>query len=107
MAKSSIRFSINGREFYAEGDAAEVSAKLDEFMRGVFSPINNAIQAHLGNRRSWRDVLGIRSERVTMKRVESRFRTLAKRYHPDKGGDRKKFEEIVRAREAARLELAS
>jgi curved DNA-binding protein CbpA len=30
-------------------------------------------------------------------------------HHPDQGGDkeREKFEEIVRAREAARLELAS
>ena len=99
---SSIRFSINGREFYAEGDAAEVSKKLDEFMAGVFEPLKNAMA-----RTNWRTVLGIKAERPTLRQVEQRFRILARKHHPDKGGDRNKFEQLVQAREAARMELAS
>jgi hypothetical protein len=54
----------------------------------------------------WREVLGIEGN-ATPKLVEDRFRTLAQVHHPDRGGDRNKFEEIVQARDAARLELAS
>lgn len=54
----------------------------------------------------WREVLGIEGH-ATSQLVEDRFRTLAQVHHPDKGGDRNKFEEIVQARDAARLELAS
>lgn len=103
MAYSSMRFSINGHEFYAEGDPAEVQQKLDEFMGRVFGPLRNAMLGSL----SWRKVLGIKAAKPTLRQVEQRFRVLARKHHPDKGGDRKKFEEIVRAREAARLELAS
>jgi hypothetical protein len=39
--------------------------------------------------------------------IEERFRTLAKKYHPDLGGDREKFEAINRARDLARKELAA
>ena len=100
---SSIRFSVNGREFYWEGtDEAEGSRKLNEFMAGVFAPLKNAMA-----RTNWRETLGIKSQRCTLRQVEQRFRTLARKHHPDKGGDRNKFEEIVQAREAARLELAS
>lgn len=54
----------------------------------------------------WREVLGIEGN-ATPQLVEDRFRALAQVHHPDKGGDRNKFEEIVQARDAARLELAS
>jgi hypothetical protein len=54
----------------------------------------------------WRETLGIQGT-ATIDLVESRFRALAQVNHPDKGGDRNKFEEIVQARDAARLELAS
>jgi len=54
----------------------------------------------------WRDVLGIQGN-ATLDLVESRYRALVHIHHPDKGGDRGKFEEITQAREAARLELAS
>ncbi len=104
---SSISVTINGRQFYAEGDAAEVSKKLDEFMSGIFSPFNRAVRSFTEGRKDWRTVLGIRSEKVTLEQVEHRFRILAKKHHPDKGGDRAKFEEITAARDAARLELAS
>ena len=54
----------------------------------------------------WREVLGIQGS-ASAQLVEDRFRALAQVHHPDKGGDRNKFEEIVQARDAARLELAS
>jgi hypothetical protein len=54
----------------------------------------------------WREVLGIQGA-ATLQIVEDRFRALAQVHHPDKGGDRNKFEEIVQARDAARLELAA
>jgi hypothetical protein len=56
----------------------------------------------------WREVLGIEGA-ASLDLVESRFRALVKVHHPDQGGEkeRAKFEEIVQAREAARLELAS
>lgn len=53
----------------------------------------------------WREVLGIEGT-ATLDLVESRFRTLVKVHHPDQGGNRDKYEEIVQAREAAKLELA-
>jgi hypothetical protein len=55
---------------------------------------------------AWRETLGIDGD-ATLDKVESRFRALAAVHHPDRGGDRNKFEEIVQARDAARLELAS
>jgi hypothetical protein len=56
---------------------------------------------------SWRQVLGIREDqRPTMELIEERFRALAKVHHPDQGGERSKFEQIVAAREAARQEVA-
>lgn len=100
---SSIRFSINGREFFWEGtDEAEGTRKLDEFMASVFAPIKNAIRG--GS--SWRNVLGIKKASPTLADIERRFRVLAKKHHPDKGGSAEKFQEIVAARDAARQELA-
>jgi hypothetical protein len=103
--KSSIRFSINGAEFYAEGDEKEVSRKLDEFMGQVFAPLRGAIKRTQGP--DWRKILGVTLKHPTLQHVERKFRLLARKHHPDKGGDRQKFEEIVQAREAARLELVS
>jgi hypothetical protein len=54
----------------------------------------------------WRETLGVTLAQVTMQHIEERFRVLAQVHHPDKGGDRNKFEEIVQARDAARLELS-
>jgi hypothetical protein len=55
----------------------------------------------------WRETLGVTLAQPTLQHIEDRFRTLAQLHHPDKGGDRNKFEEIVQARDAARMELAS
>jgi hypothetical protein len=59
---------------------------------------------------AWRETLGIEGD-ATLELVESRFRALVQVHHPDKNPDdpgaRQKFEEIVQAREAARLELVS
>lgn len=55
----------------------------------------------------WREVLGITVASPTLLHIEERFRDLAKMHHPDRGGDRMKFEEIVRARDAARMEVSS
>lgn len=54
----------------------------------------------------WREVLGIEGQ-ASLDLIETRFRALVKVNHPDQGGDRKKFEEIVQAREAARMELSA
>lgn len=106
MSRTSIRFSINGREFNFTGDADEASRKLDEFMGSVFSPLRNAI--HNSQLLDWRKTLKFRADqRPTLQQVESRFRRLVKIHHPDKGGKREKFEEIKRARDAARLELTA
>jgi hypothetical protein len=56
---------------------------------------------------TWREVLGIHSgQPVNLDTIEERFRALVKVHHPDQGGDRKKFEQIIAAREAARQEVA-
>ena len=105
MSRTTIRFSVNGREFHFEGDSAEASRKLDEFMGSVFSPLRNAL--HRSQLLDWRATLKFRAnQRPTLQQVESRFRRLAKLHHPDKGGNREKFEAIQKAREAARLELS-
>lgn len=54
----------------------------------------------------WRETLGVSLPNPTAQHIEERFRTLAKVHHPDKGGDRNRFEEIAKAREAALLEVA-
>jgi hypothetical protein len=57
---------------------------------------------------NWREVLGIPdlAQQPTLSLIEERFRALAQVHHPDKGGDREKFEAIVAARDAAKLEVA-
>ena len=54
----------------------------------------------------WREVLGIETN-PTLDLIETRFRSLVKVHHPDAGGDRQKFEEIMQAREAALMELSA
>lgn len=56
---------------------------------------------------AWRETLGIGEGLANLDIVEQRFRSLAKVHHPDTGGDSDKFNEIVQAREAARMELSN
>lgn len=55
----------------------------------------------------WRDVLGITTHAPTLQTVQDRFRALVMVHHPDRGGDREQFEAIVRAKEAAEMELSA
>jgi hypothetical protein len=55
----------------------------------------------------WRETLGLQGEGViSIEVVESRFKELARKHHPDVGGDAEKFRQLVEARDAARLEVA-
>jgi hypothetical protein len=56
--------------------------------------------------RPWREVFGLDGY-PQLGVIEDRFKTLVQEHHPDKGGDRNKFEEIVAARKAARDELTN
>lgn len=53
---------------------------------------------------AWRETLGIGGD-PTIEAVEERFRALVKVHHPDVGGDAEKFQQIMKARDAARMEL--
>jgi hypothetical protein len=55
----------------------------------------------------WRDVLGITEQKVSPSQVDTMAKNLMKRYHPDVGGDRNKFEAVVAARKQALEELAT
>jgi hypothetical protein len=58
---------------------------------------------------SWRDALNLAAEDlVTLDLVEARFRYLAKVYHPDTGSnsDPAKFQQVLEARNRARVELS-
>ena len=46
-------------------------------------------------------VLGIQNT-ATAKDIEKAYKNLAKKYHPDKGGDENRFKEIVAAYEVLR-----
>jgi len=54
---------------------------------------------------SWRNVLGIIGN-PSVAQVQRRFRALALKYHPDRGGMRDQFEEILKARNAAIREVS-
>lgn len=55
---------------------------------------------------SWRDVLGFKpDERPTADEIDARFREQVKIHHPDSGGDARKFQLIISAREQARKAL--
>jgi hypothetical protein len=54
----------------------------------------------------WRPLFGFgEDERVSSEQVEKAFRELAKKHHPDTGGNVDKFQEILNARENARRDL--
>jgi hypothetical protein len=56
--------------------------------------------------RPWRQVMGFaRDARVSLADIESTFRALARRHHPDNGGDAGMMQELNQARDDARKEL--
>lgn len=54
----------------------------------------------------WRSVLGVGNQ-PTIDEVEKQFRAQAQLLHPDHGGDAMAFNELVKARERARIELGN
>lgn len=55
--------------------------------------------------KSWRDILDLGSGDVTVETIKEHFRLLASSRHPDKGGKRDDFEELIWARDAALREI--
>jgi len=56
----------------------------------------------------WRlDLMFPPSAKPSLDEIEARYRELAKRHHPDVGGDEEKFKALTAAREAARRDLAA
>jgi hypothetical protein len=55
--------------------------------------------------KTWRQILGFNGGAVTVEQVDERYRELARRHHPDAGGDHGLMAEINAARAAAREEL--
>jgi len=56
----------------------------------------------------WREVLYLNSiDCPTRDEIETAYRMLAKKHHPDLGGDRDQFERVTQARQAALLEVAA
>jgi len=53
----------------------------------------------------WREVLEFGEGRINGSKVRQRYRELAALHHPDNGGNRDTFEQIVRARDAALASL--
>jgi hypothetical protein len=73
---------------------------LDRAFTGFAALPENATQP-------WREVLGLSgSGFISVEVVESRYKELAMKHHPDKGGDAEKFRALVAARDAAKQEIA-
>lgn len=57
--------------------------------------------------RPWREVLGLQGAGfISPEVIDSRFKELAQKHHPDHGGDAAMFRQIVAARDAAKREVA-
>lgn len=53
----------------------------------------------------WRETLGFgKDERVTIDKIDARYRDLVKKHHPDYGGNEETFRQITEARSIARRE---
>jgi hypothetical protein len=55
--------------------------------------------------RPWQEVLGIKGGPVSAELVKERYRTLAAKHHPDRGGDAAKMTELNQARDEALKEI--
>lgn len=56
--------------------------------------------------KSWRDILGLYGDGVSVEIVKKQFLILAKMKHPDTGGKEEEFRELIWARDAAILEIS-
>lgn len=53
----------------------------------------------------WKETLGFKTdEKITVEKIETRFRDLVKKHHPDYGGNEETFRQIVEARSIGRRE---
>src|SRR5579885_182114 len=118
-----VYFKRNGRDmvfacdkFIESSDNIYAIAKTIDAMRGIerWGASDMMERAFTGfaalpekTSQSWRDVLGLHVDPITIESVEHRFKELARTYHPDLGGDADQFRQIVQAREDARKELAA
>lgn len=51
---------------------------------------------------SWQEVLNIHNPDPTLEQIDSAYRELAKKYHPDAGGDLEMFKTVTQQRDRAR-----
>jgi hypothetical protein len=71
-----------------------------------FDEVFGRIRAQMRLSSEWRNALGFTLQQpVTSEQVVDRFRELAKKHHPDTGGDHEHFVKLVAARDAALVEL--
>jgi hypothetical protein len=102
-------------KFFEVCDNIYAIAKTIDAMRGIerwgaSDMMDRAFSGFVGlpakSTQEWRDVLSMAGDSITVDQIESQFRILAKKYHPDAGGDRDQFELIVKARSDALREIS-
>lgn len=71
-------------------------------IRAMFTGFR-AIEAPRKWKRSWREVLGLGQDEQGVVEIDAAFRAKAKKAHPDAGGTKEEFEELVAARDEALL----
>lgn len=71
-------------------------------MRSLWGNSANPARAMLERQQALR-VLGL-PPNATPEQIKRRYRTLAKRYHPDRGGDQREMQRIIAAYELLRKE---
>jgi hypothetical protein len=74
---------------------------LAAFMPGFEEHFAEATRTMRESRGRWRGVLGLTDPQVTKDQIETRYKELAKKKHPDAGGTHAEFVELVAARNAA------
>lgn len=119
-----VYFSYKGKpmvfacdKYYTVTDNMQAIAKTIEAIRGIerwgasdmmeraFRGFT-ALPEHASQ--NWRYHLGFgEDQHVTATEVDSAFRELAKKHHPDVGGNAETFQQIVSAREQARKDLGA
>lgn len=89
---------------------------IDELPDGIFWETDSDLEEEqralsafeLPSATGWRaDLMFVAGAKPSLDEIEERFRALARKHHPDAGGDREKFEAIAKARDAAKKEIAA